>query len=254
MDTYNLNLILYPLAILAAVVSFACAFLMIFKSFVSFRGQITRSLNMDIDIVKVSRPLKRESQGGEQQQPKSEKELISVMEHLFASLGNIKEKYGFFHRLIYGDAVVALEIANPSENDEISFFVGAPKKFIGIVERQLHRFYPKAAIERVKDYNIFYPGSFTAASSLGLKEKYFLPIKTYQFLEADPLNNITNVLGKFNEKKEGAAIQLVLKPARGAWRSRGGEVAHKIQQGRRLADGKRENFFRELFGGFYKLA
>jgi hypothetical protein len=254
MDSYNLNLILYPLAILAAAVSLASAFLMIFKSFVSFRGQITRSLNMDIDVIKVSRPLKRESQGGEQQQPKSEKELISVMEHLLASLGNIKEKAGFFHRLVYGDAVVAFEIANPSNSDEISFFVGAPRKFVGIVERQIHSFYPKASIERVKDYNVFSPGSFTSASSLQLKEKDFLPVKTYQFLESDPLNNITNVLGKFDEKKEGAAIQLLVKPARGDWRTKGREVAHKMQQGRRLADVKKDNFFREFFRGFYKLA
>ncbi len=87
--------------------------------------------------------MKREAQGGEQQQPKSEKELISVMEHLFASLGNIKEKAGIWHRIIYGDAVVALEMANPSDNDEISFYVGAPKKFINIVERQIHSFYPE---------------------------------------------------------------------------------------------------------------
>ena len=165
---------------------------------------------MDLDMVKVSRPLKAQNRREEeQQQPKSEKELISVMEHLFASLGNIKEKAGIWHRIIYGDAVVALEMANPSENDEISFYVGAPKKFINIVERQIHSFYPKASIERVKDYNIFSPGSFTAASILKLKDKHHFPLRTYQTLESDPLNNITNVLGKFDEKKEGAAIQLL---------------------------------------------
>ncbi|MFA5871648.1 MAG: type IV secretion system DNA-binding domain-containing protein [Parcubacteria group bacterium] len=206
---------------------------------------------MDIDIVKVSRPLKRESQGGEQQQPKTEKEIISVMEHVLASLGNIKENASLFHRLIYGDAVVALEIANPSDNDEICFFVGAPKKFIGIVEKQIHSFYPKASIERVKDYNIFTPGSFTSSAYLELKDKYFLPIRTYQTLESDPINNITNVLGKFDEKKEGAAIQVLVKPARGSWRHRGREVAHKMQQGRRLDEVKRDNAFRQFLRGLF---
>ncbi len=254
MDVYNLNLILYPLALLAAAVSFASAFFMLYRSFASFRGQITRSLNMSLDVVKVSRPFKRESQGGEQQQPKTEKEIISVMEHLFASLGNIREKTNFFHRLVYGDAVIALEIANPAGSDEISFYVGAPRKFIGIVERQIHSFYPKAAIERVKDYNIFHPGSFTSASYLELKEKDFLPVRTYQHLESDPINNITNVLGKFHEKREGASIQLLMKPARGGWRSKGREFAHKMQQGRRFEDVKRDNFLREFFRGFYKIA
>ncbi|MCX6763107.1 MAG: hypothetical protein NT093_05055, partial [Candidatus Moranbacteria bacterium] len=249
MDVYSLNLILYPLAGLAAVVCFASGALLVFKSFVSFRGIITRSLNMDLDVVKVSRPMKREAQGGEQQQPKSEKELISVMEHLFASLGNIKEKANIWHRIIYGDAVVALEIANPSDNDEISFYVGAPKKFINIVERQIHSFYPKASIERIKDYNIFSPGSFTAASSLTLKDKHHFPIRTYQTLEADPLNNITNVLGKFDEKKEGAAIQLLMKPARGGWRVKGNQVAHKMQQGRQLSDVKRDTVMRQVGRG-----
>jgi len=255
MDIYNLNLILYPIAFLLAALSFGSAFLMIFRSFVSFRGQVTRSLNMDIDIVKVSRPLKAQSQQSQQQQPpKNDKELISVMEHLLASLGNIKEKTGIFHRLIYGDAVIALEMANPSNSDEISFYVGAPKKFINIIERQIQSFYPKAAVERVKDYNIFSPGSFTAASFLKLSEKNHFPIRTYQFLESDPLNNITNVLGKFEEKKEGAAIQLLVKPARGDWRSKGREVAHKMQQGRRLSDVKKDNYIREFFRGFFKMA
>jgi hypothetical protein len=249
MDAYSLNLILYPLAGLAAVVCFASGAFLVFKSFVGFRGIITRSLNMDLDVVKVSRPMKREAQGGEQQQPKSEKELISVMEHLFASLGNIKEKSNIWHRIIYGDAVVALEMANPSDNDEISFYVGAPKKFINIVERQIHSFYPKASIERVKDYNIFSPGSFTAASSLTLKDKHHFPIRTYQALEADPLNNITNVLGKFDEKKEGAAIQLLMKPARGGWRYKGKQVAHKMQQGRQLSDVKRDTIVRQIGRG-----
>ena len=254
MSAYNLNLIFYPLALALAAVSFASAFWMIFRSFISFRGEITRSLNMDMDVVKVSRPLRREAQGGEQQQPKSEKELISVMEHLLASLGNIKEKAGLWHRIVYGDAVIALEIANPANSDEISFFVGAPKKFIGIVERQIHSFYPKAAIERVKDYNIFHPGGYAAAAHLKLCEKGYFPIRTYQSLESDPLNNITNVLGKFNEKREGAAIQLLVKPAKGDWRFKGREVAHKMQQGRQLSEVKSDTPAKELLRGFYKSA
>jgi hypothetical protein len=251
MDAWNLNLILYPLAGLLALASLLSGFWMIFRSFTIFRGEITRSLNMDMDVVKVSHSQKTQSQSSQQQQqPKPEKEVISVMEHLFASLINIKEKAGFWHRIIYGDAVIALEIGNPSDNDEISFYVGAPKKFISIVERQVHSFFPKAAIERVKDYNIFYPGSKTAASYLRLRDKDFLPIRTYQTLESDPLNNITNVLGKFDEKKEGAAIQVLIKPARGDWRSRGREVAHKMQQGRRLADVKRDTPIRLFFRGF----
>jgi len=255
MDVYNLNLILYPLAGLLALASFFSGLWMIFRSFFIFRGQITRSLNMDIDVVKVSRPLKVQNQPVQQQQPpKSDKELISVMEHLFASLGNIKEKAGFFHRIIYGDAVVTLEVANPANTDEISFYVGAPKKLINIVERQIHSFYPKAAIERVKDYNIFYPGSFTSASYLSLRDKYYFPVRTYQTLESDPLNNITNVLGKFEEKKEGAAIQLIMKPARGNWRTKGRETAHKMQQGRRLGDVKRDTPVRQFFRGFFNVA
>lgn len=254
MDIYNLNLILYPFAILAAIVSFVSAFFMIFKSFVSFRGQITRSLNMDIDVVKVSKPLKTTTQPGQQQQPpKSDRELISVMEHLFASLGNIKEKAGFFHRLIYGDAIITLEVANPADTDEISFFVGAPRKLINIVERQIHSFYPKAAIERVKDYNIFYPGSFTSASRLSLRDKYYFPVRTYQTLEADPLNNIINVLGKFEEKKEGAAIQVLVKPARGNWRTKGRQTAHKMQQGRRLEEVKWDTPIRRFIRGFFNV-
>ncbi len=249
MEAFNLNLILYPLASFLATVSLISAGIIIFRYFLAEGGRVTRSLNMELLLIKVSRPQKRESQGGEQQQPKSEKELISVMEHLFASFSNLKENKGFIHRLIYGDAALAMEIANPSDTDEISFYVGAPRKFISIVEKQIHSFYPKASIERSLDYNIFYPGSFTAASFLKLKDKDIFPIRTYQNLESDPLNNITNVLGKFHEKREGAAIQLLFKPAKGDWRFKGREFAREMQQGRHLEELKRDNILHQFFRG-----
>ena len=66
------------------------------------------------------------------------------------------------------------------------------------------------------------------------------------------MNNITNVLGKFDEKREGAAIQLLMKPARGNWRFKGREAAHKMQQGRRLSEVKRDTPVRQFLRGFYK--
>jgi hypothetical protein len=67
------------------------------------------------------------------------------------------------------------------------------------------------------------------------------------------LNNITNVLGKFDEKKEGAAIQILMKPARGLWREKGKRVAHKMQQGRQLTDVKRDTIIRQAGRGFLNI-
>ncbi|MFZ5982023.1 MAG: type IV secretory system conjugative DNA transfer family protein, partial [Patescibacteria group bacterium] len=86
------------------------------------------------------------------------------------------------------------------------------------------------------DYNIFYPGSFTHASTLKLKNKEFLPIRTYEDLEVDPLNSIANALSKFEKVSEGAAIQIIIKPALQGWRSQGRNIAQKMQQGKRLKD------------------
>lgn len=205
------------------------------SSFFAFRSQINQSMNLDLEIIRVSKTAKNEEIEGKKAQD-AWKEEIGAMEQLLTSLSSVKDTRGMLARLMYGSPCVSFEIANSAKSEEIIFYISVPRKFRESIEKQIHSFFPNAVVEKTADYNIFYPGSFTSSSVLKLKNKYTLPIKTYESQEIDPLNAITNALSKLETVSEGAAIQLVLKPAGTAWRVKGKQVAHKMQQGKRLHD------------------
>ncbi|MFA5777442.1 MAG: TraM recognition domain-containing protein [Parcubacteria group bacterium] len=229
-----MNTILFPLALFFGVVCFFSGAYVMLRSFFGFRAQISRSVNMDLEVIKVSKIYKKdEERTVEKDAWKGE---IGAMEQLLVTLSNIKKNVGMFKRIFYGFPHISLEIANPAGNEEIFFYISIPKKFRESIEKQVLSFFPNASLEKVQDYTIFYPGNFTAAATLKLKNKFVLPLRTYQMMEVDPLNEISNSLSKLNEEKEGAAIQLVLTPAGFEWKGHGRRIAHEMQQGKRLND------------------
>ena len=99
---------------------------------------ITRSLNMGLFLITLPRERPRE-----QEIKKQEKEMIAVMEQLYASLASIREP-GFFKRLIYGNPHVVFEIA--SQGEEIRFYIAIPLELEDLVEKRIHGFFPKATM------------------------------------------------------------------------------------------------------------
>jgi len=223
---------------------------LIVSSFLGFRAQINQSMNLDLEIIRVSKSAKPKETMEKRQD--YWKEEIGAMEQLLTSLSTFKGQAGFWKQIIYGKPYISFEIANSAEEEEIIFFVAVSKKFREALEKQIHSFFPNASLEKSNDFNIFFPGSVTAAAVLGLKRKYYLPIKTYENLEIDPLNAIANALSRLDVVEEGAAIQLILKPASPGWRYKGRRLAHRMQQGKRLSEAKASFlfvFFRDLFVG-----
>lgn len=188
-------------------------------------GKITRSLNMA--ILQVSVPKRQEQK--EKNTAEERKINISVMEQLFASLSNIREP--MFTRLFYGPFYMSFEISTPTDTNEIFFYVGTPKKFLTIVEKQIHSFYPDAHIERINDYDIFVPNGGAAGSYMILKKDFVFPIRTYQNLEADPISSITSALSKI-PLGEGAAFQIVMRPAGNVWQEKSKAVIKAMQKGK----------------------
>ena len=206
-----------------ALIVFLAVFIYV-KIKLSRAGKITRSLNMI--VLRISVPKKAE----EQTQNKIEKikENVSVMEQLFASLSNIREK--MLKKIIYGPFYLSFEIATPIDSNEIFFYVSVPRKFQSITEKQIYSFYSDAEIIQIKDYNIFVPDGGSAASYMTLKRDDIFPIKTYQHLEADPLSNITNALSKI-PVGEGAALQVIIKSSGNSWQRESRERMKLMQKG-----------------------
>ncbi len=234
MDILDLNFFLTPLLWFFSIATFGSGIFLVLRSFLNFRAQINRSMNMDLEVVRVTKIFKEKNEQISDNQ--AWKEEIGAMEQLLVTLANIKEKKTLWGHFLYSEPYLALEIANPASSEEIFFYLAIPRKFRESIEKQVHSYFPNASVEKVPDYTIFMPGSFTAAAELTLKKSYALPIKTYESMDIDPLNEISNALSKLQTLDEGAVIQMILRPAGKNWRLHGKEIAHKMQQGQQLKD------------------
>ena len=221
----NLNQILISIIILLILGIIGISILM----FIITRrkgGQLTRSLNMSLFLITLPKKIKK----GEGEVSKSQKEIIAIMEQFYSSLSNIKETKDVF---FYGQPHIVFEIATPQIGEEIAFYMSVPRKYEAVIEKQIHGFYSDASVEKVDDYNIFNPKGAVAGSYLRLAKTHSLPFKTYQNLEIDPLNEITNTLSKLQQEGEGASIQITIKPTLSrSWAQHGLKIAKEMQKGK----------------------
>lgn len=242
----DLNQILIPILIFAAGGLAILGFLVFLES-LRKKGHLMRVLNMSLYLITLPKEFKKE--GETARQPK---ELIAASEQFFSSLANIKDP-SFWSRFIYGAPHLVFEIAAPQGSEEIIFYAAVPKRFETVVEKQILGFYPAAQIEKINDYNIFHPSGTEAGGYLKLKKNSALPIITYQALDTDPLNNLTNALSKLG-KEEGGAIQILLRPAPAGWSLRGKRIVQLLKKGKSLKQAISETsggiggIIREFFG------
>ncbi|KKP79862.1 MAG: hypothetical protein UR78_C0007G0012 [Candidatus Moranbacteria bacterium GW2011_GWF2_35_39] len=239
----DLNSILISLIYLSALASIVSGALLVAQSFFGFRSQINQSMNLDLEIVRVSKS-KQSKENEDRKTHEMWKEEIGAMEQLLMSLSAVKDRNSFFRRLIFGSPCISFEIAKSAHSEEIIFYVALPKKFRESIEKQITSFFPNAMLEKSKDYNIFSPGSTTSTSIIKLKNKFTLPIRTYENMEIDPLNAITNALSRLETENEGAAIQLIIRPAGIKWRAKGRHIAHEMQQGKRYREASQSMLYK----------
>ncbi len=168
------------------------------------------------------------------------KETLSVAEQLLASFAGIYTsgviKYGLkhFEKMFFGQDHVSCEII--AKNGEIFFYIGTYEWNKRYILKEIYSFYPHAFVEESKDYKIFSPDANYAYESYTLQKNYAYPLKTYKYLESDPLNAITNVIGKIS-KDDKVNIQLLLRPNNGSWRSQCSQEARSIREGSDFGSG-----------------
>ena len=110
MDLNQILLSVIYLLVLAIIILAVYLFVWRLKN----RGQITRALNMSLFLIALPKKIKKEE--GEAQ--KNQKEIISVMEQLYASLSSIKETKSVF---VYGQPHLVFEIATPAALSAANF-------------------------------------------------------------------------------------------------------------------------------------
>ncbi len=174
----------------------------------SRRDEVWRSLNLK--LLRVSLPRAKTPDEG---LPLAElRDRIGAMEKIYANLQSIRES--FYRTFLYGSPSFALELTVPHIGEEIAFYLAVPRRLVVSVEKIVEGVFPDARVEPVLDYNIFNPDGESAASVLKLKRSFLLPLKTYRELETDPMRELANSFSKLRHIGEGAALQIVARPAK----------------------------------------
>src|SRR3989337_488196 len=103
MQIVNINFVFFLLSSFLGIIALFSGAWIVLRSFFGFRSEITRSMNMDLEIIRVSKVYKPK-----EETPKADawKEEIGAMEQFLGTLSAMKEKKGIWHRFLYGDPYV----------------------------------------------------------------------------------------------------------------------------------------------------
>lgn len=147
----------------------------------------------------------------EKRTEKDFKEKIAVMEQLFRALYEIRDlTFGdVLHFAIFRYKNISFEMF--LEHGQISFYVLCPKALVSIVEKQITSYYPNAEVTLQKTPDIWPTGFKMVGYNMITKKSYTYPIRFYEQMQDDPLNDIANVLSKL-ETDETATVQVIINP------------------------------------------
>jgi hypothetical protein len=116
----------------------------------------------------------------------------------------------------------------------VHFYAAVPVALVDVVKQAVVSAYPSARLEEAAEHNIFSEVgklSGTVGGEMNLKESFAYPIATYQDLKRDALQSLLNALSTL-DKDDGAAIQLLIRPADGSWRKQASAIASKKRKGK----------------------
>ena len=171
--------------------------------------------------------------------PKANDKSEMAAEQLFASLhGILRDKQEL---KLSGGIQEHLSFEIASVNGQIRFYVWVPKALQSFVEGQIYAQYPTVQIHQADEDYVAHERNHSVVytSEVTLTGSEFLPIKTFQSFEVDPLAGITGTLAKLETTGEELWIQVLVRPIADDWHksSEGWVKALKTGKGGSLLSG-----------------
>lgn len=163
--------------------------------------------------------------------PKANDKSELAAEQLFASLhGILRDK----DELRYNKGIqehLSFEIA--SVNGQIRFYVWVPKSLQSFVEGQVYSQYPSVQIHLADEDYVTHERqhSVVYTSEITLSDSEFLPIKTFQSFEVDPLAGITGTLAKLESTGEELWVQVLARPIADNWHKSSDKWIRAVRNG-----------------------
>lgn len=158
-------------------------------------------------------------------------EAISKAQVMYSILSSTLTK-GFKSK-IYGQRHFSLEII--AKDGFIRYYAIVPAVLTETVKQSIQSAYPTARVDEKREENIFSPhGTINtiAGAELSLNKEYILPIATYEDTKRDASMAILNALSSVS-KNEGAAVQILFRPADKKWSEQSKQYIENIQKGKK---------------------
>lgn len=173
--------------------------------------------------------------------PKNNDKNPTAAEMMFATLhGILKPKTEHIKEGTVQDHI-SFEIV--ADEKAIRFYVWVPNNLRDFVEGQIYAQYPAADISVCDDYADklqqaeYVEGRTFAPAEITLEKDDFLPIKTFNNFQVDPLAGITGVLSKLEGKNEEIWIQILTRPVGEDWKKKGQEWVKAKRNGTSVSRG-----------------
>lgn len=181
--------------------------------------------------MKVTLPKADSKLDKEKETKKDFKEKIWMMSMYYKAIHKLSDA-GLKDSLLdffFDHSKVSLELAY--ENGELSFYIVTYEWYVNVVSQHITSIYNDAEvriIDKQKEYINIKPMWYTLrASSLGKENDDAFPIRSFKYLEDDPLNNFTNVFSSL-DKEDKAVYQIIIKPIGSRWNRRAKNAASLV--------------------------
>ncbi len=143
-------------------------------------------------------------------------EVLSKAQILYDIIASTYQK-GFKHDKIYGQRHISFEII--AEKGAVQYMAVVPAVLTETIRQAFASAYPAATIKEVVDKNIFSQAGKivgVVGGEFNLKKDFAYPIATYKESKRDVMRALLNALSAV-KNDEGAAIQILFRPAQSSW-------------------------------------
>jgi hypothetical protein len=176
----------------------------------------------------------------EKRTEKDFKEKVALMEQLYRALWEVKSLtfWQNIHFWIFRYICISFEMY--VEKGELAFYIVVQPSLASIVEKQITSFYQDAEVAIRPTPEIWATGQKLVGYKMTLQKKFMFPIRSYEHMQDDPLNDLGNVLSKL-DAEDSACIQVVMQPS---WSNKWGKKAKDFASTK--FKGKKETIFTRI--------
>lgn len=183
----------------------------------------------NLRYLKVTLPKADSKLDKEKETKKDFKEKIWIMSMFYKAIHKISEAWlkDTILNLLFGHSKISLELVY--DKWEVWFYIVTYKNYVNLVSQHLTSNYPDAEIKIVNPKEWWYINlkekwHKMRAASLWKEHDDYFPIKTFKYLEDDPINNFTNVFGGLS-KEDKAIFEIVIKPVSSRYNKKAKQAA-----------------------------